>query len=293
MATTFTNQATLSYNGVTVQSNVAVGAIEGVLSVSKTTAAQDYSIGDTITYAVSIVNNSDTPVTGLTVTDDLGAYIFNTGTVQPLNYVENSVQYFSGGALQPSPAVSTDDGLVISDIAVPADNNAVIIYEAAVSEFAPLEAGGVIENTVTVTGTGVCDVTATEDLPAATEASLAVVKSVSPVPVAENGELTYTFVLQNSGNTAVTAEQNAVVSDTFLPVLREISVALDGKTLTQGTDYTYDEATGEFRTADGVLAIPAAVFTQDAATGAWSAEPGAATLTVTGTVGTVCDLTAP
>ena len=34
MATTFTNTATLSYNGETVQSNVAVGAIEGVLNVS-------------------------------------------------------------------------------------------------------------------------------------------------------------------------------------------------------------------------------------------------------------------
>ena len=73
MATTFTNTATLSYNSGSVQSNVAVGAVEGVLSVSKATAAEEYQAGDTLTYAVSIINNSDTAVTGLTVTDDLGS----------------------------------------------------------------------------------------------------------------------------------------------------------------------------------------------------------------------------
>ena len=97
MATTFTNTATLSYTGGSVQSNIAVGSVEGILSVSKTTAAQDYQTGESITYAVSIINHSDTAVTGLNVTDDLGSYIFNTGTVQPLSYIEDSALYFSDG----------------------------------------------------------------------------------------------------------------------------------------------------------------------------------------------------
>ena len=32
MATTFTNTATLSYTGGSVQSNIAVGSVEGILS---------------------------------------------------------------------------------------------------------------------------------------------------------------------------------------------------------------------------------------------------------------------
>lgn len=290
MATTFTNTATLSYNGGLVQSNIAVGSVEGVLSVSKTTAAQDYRPGDTITYAVSIINNSDTAVTGLTVTDDLGSYIFNTGTVQPLSFVEDSALYFSDGVLQPTPAISTTDGLVFSNITVPANGNAVIIYEAAITEFAPLETGGVIENTVTVSGTGLCDVNATESVAAAVGAALSVLKSISPVPVAENGEVTYTFRLQNNGNTAVIATDNAVVSDTFSPILSDISVTLDGTPLAEGTGYTYNQTTGLFQTANGAITIPAATFTQDPNTGAWSVEPGTATLTVTGTIGPVCDL---
>lgn len=287
MATTFTNTATLSYNGATVLSNVAVGAIEGVLSVAKNTAAQDYAVGETLTYVVSIVNNSDAAVTGLTVTDDLGGYIFNTGLVQPLTYVDGSVQYYSNGVLQTAPAVSTADGLAFSNITVPANGSVLLIYEATVNEFAPPETGGVIENTVTVTGTAISDITATESVPVNSGAVLAILKSISPIPVAENGTLTYTFQLQNTGNSAAQATDNVIVSDTFSPILTNISVALDGTALVSGTDYNYSETTGVFSTASGVITIPEATYTQDPTTGAWSTEPGTATLTVTGTVGTV------
>ena len=287
MATTFTNTATLNYNGATLRSNVAVGTIEGVLSVAKNTAAQEYAVGETLTYVVSIVNNSDAAVTGLTVTDDLGAYIFNTGTVQPLDYVAGSVQYYSSGVLQPAPTVAATNGLVFSGITVPANGSVILIYEATVNEYAPPEVGGVIENTVTVTGPDVSDITAVESVPATSGAVLAILKSITPIPVAENGTLTYTFRLQNTGNTEVMASENAVVSDTFAPVLTDISVMLNGTALEAGTDYTYDETTGVFSTQEGILAIPAATFTQDPATGAWSVDPGTATLTVTGTVGAV------
>lgn len=291
MATTFTNQATLSYNGGSVQSNIAVGAIEGVLSVSKNTAAAEYRAGETLTYVVSIVNNSDAAVTGLTVTDDLGAYLFDTGSLQPLDYVENSIQYYLDGELQASPAITAADGLVISGITVPANGNTILVYEAQVNGFAPLDTDGEIENTVTVTGTSVCNITATEIVSAASGAQLSILKSVTPIPVAENGELTYTFQLQNTGNTAVEAADNAIVTDTFDPLLSNISVTLDGAVLTQGTDYTYNETTGVFSTTNGTITIPAATFAQDPATGEWSMAPGTATLTVTGTVGTLCDIT--
>lgn len=290
MATIFTNQATLNYNGSTVRSNVAVGAIEGVLSVAKNALTDEYTVGDTITYVVSLINNSETTVTGLTVTDDLGAYIFNTGTVQPLTYVDGTVQYYLDGVLQADPAVTATNGLVINGISVPDGGNTVIVYSATVNEYAPLDTDSAVVNTVTVTGTGVCDATDAETVSAVNTALLSMVKSVTPVPVAENGELTYTFQLQNSGNTAVTDADNAVVSDTFDPILNNISVTLDGTPLTAGADYTYNETTGVFETLPGVLTIPAATFTQDATSGAWTVTPGSATLVVSGTVGTICDM---
>ena len=285
MATTFTNQATLRYNGEAVQSNITVGLIEGTLSVSKQAVEEQYAAGDTITYVVSIVNNSSAALTGLTVTDDLGAYPFATGTIQPLTYVAGSVQYYANGVLQPDPTISTADGLTLTGISVPAAGNVTIIYSATVNEFAPLETGSSITNTVNVSGTDVTEATAVESIAVSNAAALSILKSVTPIPVAENGRLTYTFQLFNSGNTAVPADENASVTDTFDPVLTDIVIMLNGTALTAATDYSYDESTGILSTADGVIAIPAATFTQDPVTGAWSTTPGAATLTVTGTVG--------
>lgn len=286
MATTFTNQATLSYNGATVRSNIAVGVMEGTLSVTKNAVETQYSEGDTLTYVVSIVNNSDAAVTGVTVSDDLGAYAFGESTLQPLTYVAGSVQYYADGALQPAPTVATADGLVISGITVPAQGNVTLVYSAAVNSYAPLGPDSAITNTVTVDGTGVSTVEAQDTVPVAEAAELSMLKSVSPIPVAENGTLTYTFQLRNAGNTAVAASDNATVSDTFSPVLTDIAVALNGTPLT-ATDYSYAEATGVFSTANGVIAIPAATYTQDPVTGEWTSTPGTVTLTVTGTVGAI------
>ncbi len=287
MATTFTNVATLNYKGEQVQSNIAVGMIEGTLGVSKYAVNETYGEGDTLTYVVSIVNHSCAALNGLTVSDDLGAYPFGTGTVQPLTFVENSLQYYQNGVLQPDPAAATADGLVLSGISVPAGGSVTIIYAATVNGYAPLETGGAITNTVTVDGPNVTAVTAEECVAVTNAAQLSVVKSVTPIPVAENGELTYTLQLLNSGNTAVLETENAVIVDTFDPVLTDITVVLDGTVLIEGVDYTYEETVGEFKTANGVIAIPAATYTQDATTGEWSMTPGSVTLTVTGKISSV------
>ena len=52
----FTNQASISYNGLTANSNIVTGEITRVLSVSKTSVSGSYRRGDTLTYAVSISN---------------------------------------------------------------------------------------------------------------------------------------------------------------------------------------------------------------------------------------------
>ena len=285
MATTFTNQATLSYNGSQVLSNIAVGVLESALGVTKTAVGSVYNVGDSITYVVSIVNNGASAASDLTLTDNLGAYPFGTGTVQPLTYVDGSVQYYKGGVLQATPSVSTADGLSITGISVDANSSAVIVYAASVNEYAPLASGSSITNTVSVgTVEKLSAATAEETVTVNSAAQLSVIKSVSPIPVSENGQLTYTFQLLNTGNAAVETTDNAVVSDTFNPILTNLSVSLDGAPLAPTTGYAYDAATGDFETAQGVITIPAATYEQDPTTGEWTTIPGSATLTVTGTI---------
>ena len=93
---TFTNQATLSYNGITVSSNIAVGEMLEVLEITKTAANSTYVPGDELTYAVSLINTGATALDGITLTDDLGGYTFGTvGTLYPLSYVAGSLLYYS------------------------------------------------------------------------------------------------------------------------------------------------------------------------------------------------------
>lgn len=52
---TFTNQATLTYNGGTVNSNIVTGELRAqVLTASKTAAAESYRTGDLVTYVVQL-----------------------------------------------------------------------------------------------------------------------------------------------------------------------------------------------------------------------------------------------
>ena len=100
----------------------------------------------------------------------------------------------------------------------------------------------------------------------------------------DNERVTYTFVIQNSGNQPVVATDNAAVTDTFNPVLTALAVTFEGTAWTQGIQYSYNEATGLFTTAAGQIVVPAASYTQDPVTGAYSVTPGIATLVVTGTI---------
>ena len=113
---------------------------------------------------------------------------------------------------------------------------------------------------------------------------LSISKCMSPTSVVENGTVTYTFYLQNSGNTATAATDFVTVSDTFDPVLNGLTVTLDGTPLAPGTGYTYDTATGAFATTAGTITVPAAAAAQDAETGLWRITPGVTKLVITGTV---------
>lgn len=282
---TFTNQATLSYNNITTNSNVVTGQLLEVLSVTKTAVGDTYSAQEVVTYVVSILNTGTAALNGLTVTDDLGAYPFGTQTLYPLDYVPGSLRYYINGVLQAPPTATTEAPLVITGINIPAGSNAILVYEARVNQFAPLAEASTIDNTVTVTGGGLANpVTAEETITANSEPRLTISKSICPAAVAENGQLTYTFVIQNSGSQPADADAGAIIRDVFDPILEGITVTFDGDPWTVGTNYTYDQTTGEFTTVAGQVTVPAATYVQDPATGLWTIQPGTAVLTVTGTV---------
>lgn len=281
---TFNNTATLTYNDRTIQSNTVTGEITPTLGITKTAVGDRYAQGDTVTYAVSLTNSGTTPYTDTTLTDDLGAYTFGEGTLVPLTYVAGSVRLYQNGILQTAPTVTGDDPLTITGITVPAGGNALIVYAARVNQYAPLGTEGSIVNTATLSGASVAaPISASATISAASDPVLTIAKSLCPSTIPQNGTMRYTFVIQNTGATPVTAADNATITDTFETYNGTLAATFNGTAWTSPANYTYTDETGAFATVPGQVTVPAATYTQDPTTGVWSIQPGVSELVLTAT----------
>lgn len=281
----FYNQATITSNSGTASSNVVTGEIREEVTITKTPLTEDYQIGRPITYVVNIVNSGNTPLVNMTVTDNLGETLYGTRTIYPLNFVDGSLQYFINGGVQLAPAYTVSGNLTIQGISVPAGGNTTLLYEATPNSYANPTALSTITNTATLSGAGLLnDVEADSTITASSTTNLSISKSVCPDSVSENGQLTYTFVIQNTGNLAASASEQAFISDTFDPILNPISVTFDGVSWAPTTNYTYDSDTGVFQTVPGQITVPAANYVQDTTTGEWTMTPGVSVLRVSGTI---------
>ena len=283
---TFYNKATLSFGGRVTNSNITEGEVLNRVTMSKVAVTTNYGPGDNIIYAVTLVNNDATDKINVTLTDDLGKYTPAGGPeVVPLTYVAGSIIYYQNGVLQPAPTVTAGPPLVISGITIPAGGNATILYEVVANEYAPLDANASITNTVSAGGCDICDgMSATANIPTRDEPLLTIAKSVCPEVLSCGDTVTYTFIIQNTGNTDVEATDNLIVTDNFTPALCNIIVTINGETVELNVAYTYDEETGAFATLDGALPVPAATFTRDPITGIITTTPGVTVLTVTGKI---------
>ncbi len=282
---TFSNQATLTYLDTETTSNIVTGELLDVLSITKTALSDTYRAGGKVTFIISVVNTGAAPFGALCIADNLGAYTFEGNTLVPLSYAEDSLRLYVNGILNPSPTVSADSGLVVSDLSIPANGNILLIYDTLVNAFAPLEAGSTITNTVRFSGCGVAaPLTASETITVERGAFLTISKSLFPLSVSENDRLTYTFVIQNTGNADAVTTDNVVITDTFDPMLSDITVTYNGVTWSSPDDYTYNPLTGFFSTAEGQITVPAAAYARDMETGRLIMTPGVAVVQVTGTI---------
>lgn len=281
----FTNQATLSYGDTVTASNIAFGEILEVLSATKTAVNGVYGQNDTITYIISLINSGAGALNNLTITDNLGTFAFATGALTPLVYTDGSVKYYQNGVLLAPPAVSASDSeVVFNGISVPANGNTTIAYEVSLNNLAPLEEGATITNVATISGGGITPVTVSETVASATGPDISITKSISPVPVADGGTVTYTFLIENTGNTALVATDNAVIRDLFNPVLTNVTATFNGTPWAEGTEYNYNQDTGLFESVPSVITVPGATYTRDPISGVVSLVPGTSTLIVTGTI---------
>lgn len=285
MATQISNQALLTfvYDGQSgsAVSNIATTTLQGPLTAEKTSLRSQYTRDEEMTYILTMSNTGISPLTGLRVTDNLGTYSLNGISVAPLTYVGPARLYVNGAFISEiTPELAADSvSFVLSSLS--AGENAMILYTVRINQAAPLAAGSTITNTAVWTADTLAEpVVASHIIQAADRADVSIVKSMSPNPVSGGGQLTYTFMLYNYGNTAAT---NVVLTDAFFPAPNPISVTVDGQPVSS-SEYSYTGGTLTLPAAGSSysLTIPPAVFSQDPATGAFSATPGVTTIVVQG-----------
>ena len=285
---TIENFATVSYTSggvaTTATSNTAEIELTSSVALTKETLGDTYTSDSDITYILSVRNTSSSPITNITVTDDLGTFLFGTLELTPLTYTGPAILLINGIDSTASLTVdsSTAGTLVFTIPTLAAGAVANIIYKSVPNEFAPLGANASITNTATLAADAGCaDAEASATVQTLDAAALTVVKQMSPNPVVCGDTVTYTITLYNYGN--IPAE-DVRLTDTFSPAPTDITVTRNGVAV-PATDYTY---------ADGVLTVPAltsdadtvpaATFTRNTETGEVTVSPGIVEYVVTGTI---------
>lgn len=285
---TIENFATVSYTsgGVTETkvSNIAEISVESAVGFTKTSLGDTYNDNSVLTYILTVTNSSGSDLTGSTITDNLGTYVFGTIELTPLEYVEPAVLLINGQDVTAQLGVdsSSQGSLTFTIPTIPAGATANIIYKAQVNDFAPLAVDSTIVNTSTFESNSECaDTNASATVSVANTANVQIFKQMCPNPVICGDTVTYTIKIYNYGNTAA---ENVVLTDDFNPAPTNITVSRDG-VLLLGTDYTYVDGTLTVPSASGdPVTIPPATFTQDPVTGLITITPSVVEYTITGTI---------
>ncbi|MBR0454482.1 MAG: DUF11 domain-containing protein [Clostridia bacterium] len=285
---TIENFATVSYTsgGVleTKVSNLAEIGLESAVNLSKTALGDTYGEDSVITYILSITNTSASAIAKVSITDDLGSFVFGAMELTPLEYTAPALLLIDGQDVSAQLTVdnTTAGSLVFSFPSLPAGATANIVYRATVNEYAPLDLNSAIVNTATLTSDSDCaDGTASATVTAASAANVSVFKQMAPNPVVCGDVVTYTIRIYNYGN--IPAE-NVVLTDTFNPAPDTITVSKDGVVL-GGSEYSYVGGTLITPVGTGTpVSVPAATFTRDAITGMVSVTPGMVEYVITGQI---------
>ena len=282
---TIINQASLSYTyGATtanVLSNPAVTVINAPLSLEKRVLEDAYRLDDELTFILSLTNEGETTLSDIEITDNLGAFTpaGAAANVVPLTYAGPAELFLDGVFSEALTPQLTDAGVVFTIPGIPAGSNALLLYKARVNEYAPLDAGSEITNTVSVDTSEPLSASAT--VPVDSYADVTIEKEMSPNPIADGGLLTVTFTIDNRGNAEAT---DLMLTDAFPVSLENVAVTVNGAPV---TDFTFENNTLTLPAAGSVkttLAVPAATFTRSTQTGAVTVDPGVLTVVVTGTI---------
>ena len=283
MAITINNSANITYQYGTLTDTAKSNLVTTMMAESysligtKTSLNTNWRPSENLTFMIRIENNGSEPLYAVSMQDDLG------GTTRLLSYIPCSAKMLRNDVLIGITPTNMSPLTMVIPGTLEAGGVVVFTYVAKV--IGDIDASiNEITNTVTVVGHETSDMgpTVTIDpplaltLPIANYADVRIEKLVDKEEIVSGDNLTYTFVLENSGNIEAT---NVVIKDT-LPTgftINSITSTTNGVvTEFEATDYSVGEG--------NKLVLPTSTLKTISVPAATSMGVGVTRVTIVGTV---------
>lgn len=288
MPTQISNFASLTFeygsSKEEVLSNTAFATLQDSVNIDLSSVENSYSSNDTITYILSIINNSSRCIKNIKVINDLASYTINSGisqkTITPLSYEGTAKLYIGGKFFSDIEAEVLSDKIIFNLEEIPELSNALIFYSTRVNKNAELSTGSSLKSTSSLTYDGMINnIESSDTIYVKEKADVTLIKYMYPNSITSGEIITYNFILYNYGNIEA---KNVAFSDTFSPAPLNLNVSVNSDALSS-KNYSY--INGEIKIpsygSDFSLSIPPANFIQDENNGAITTKPGSTIITIT------------
>ena len=288
MPTQISNFASLTFeygtNKEEVLSNTTFATLQDSVNMSLSSVENSYSLNDTITYVLSIINNGNRNIKNIKISSDLASYTINSGITEkiitPLSYTGTSKLYVGGTFFSDIEAEVFSDKIIFSMEEIPALSNVLIFYNTKVNKNAELSTGSFLKNTSSLTYDGMINnIESSDTIYVREKADVTLIKYMYPNSITSGEIITYNFILYNYGNIEA---KNVSFSDTFSPIPLNLNVSVNSDALSS-KNYSY--INGEIKIpcygSDFSLSIPPAKFIRDKNNGAITTNPGSTIITIT------------
>lgn len=288
MPTQISNFASLTFeygtNKEEVLSNTTFATLQDSVNMSLSSVENSYSLNDTITYVLSIINNGNRNIKNIKISSDLASYTINSGITEkiitPLSYTGISKLYVGGTFFSDIEADVFSDKIIFSVEEIPALSNVLIFYSTKVNKNAELSTGSFLKNTSSLTYDGMINnIESSDTIYVREKADVTLIKYMYPNSITSGEIITYNFILYNYGNIEA---KNVSFCDTFSPIPLNLNVSVNSDALSS-KNYSY--INGEIKIpcygSDFSLSIPPAKFIRDKNNGAITTNPGSTIITIT------------
>ncbi len=265
-------------------SNTATANLLENLSISAKTLGSNYFLKSTVTYIISVKNNSNAETKNIKISDNLASYFSDKNKFfTPLSYNCPSYLYINGTFISEPETEITDHDIMFKISSIPANSNLTLIYSSVVNQYAPLSQSSTLTNVISLTSdSSETPLTCQTILKPSEKADVRIIKNMYPNNIALGEEITYDFFLYNYGNADAS---NITLTDTFSPAPTINSITVNSQEI-NFSDYSYSNGILTIPAYNPTLnlKIPAAKFIQNSETGIITADPGITKVTVKGRI---------